>query len=49
VDAYRKELLSLEQMLNELLSIKGVEQDKNGAYLALKGNEPLLQAVNNMD
>ena len=49
VEAYRKELLSLEQMLNELLSVKGVEQDKSGAYLALKGNEPLLQAVNIMD
>lgn len=49
VDSYKKELISLQGMLQNLAEIKGLGQDKGGQYIQLKGNETLLQMVNDMD
>ena len=49
IEGYKQELLALEKILGQLLDIKGVEQDKRGAYINLKGNDSVLQLVKDMD
>lgn len=49
IEGYKQELYSLEKILNQLLDIKGVESDKRGAYIDLRGNDSVFQLVRDMD